>query len=217
MVGTYRCKAPLGKSWLPGWPVPLGFVLHCSSLTGYHAVQSGRWVLKYYKVTLVPANSFCGIIDHKTTIWNHIVMRTPSLITDNTWTAECPSCFQGGLCSVVWVPYVYQYRVWSGTVFVTDMGSFEGATERQVSVESGQVAVLDLPAIESHPAPLVTWLMDGQTQLYDRKYAMTADNQLVILDASESDQKAYRWIRMSGCSLVGLCNFGIQPELLYIV
>jgi len=72
------------------------------------------------------------------------------------------------------------------------MGTFEGTTERQVIVESGQVAVLDLPAIESHPVPLVTWLMDGQTQLYDRKYAMTADNQLVILDASESDQKAYR-------------------------
>jgi hypothetical protein len=72
------------------------------------------------------------------------------------------------------------------------MGTFEGATERQVSVESGRVAVLDLPAIESHPAPLVTWYMDGQQQLYDRKYGMTADNQLVILDASESDQKAYR-------------------------
>jgi protein sidekick len=72
------------------------------------------------------------------------------------------------------------------------MGTFEGTTERQVNVEAGQVAVLDLPAIESHPAPLVTWLMDGQTQLYDRKYAITADNQLVILDASESDQKAYR-------------------------
>lgn len=77
-------------------------------------------------------------------------------------------------------------------ISVAYMGTFEGTTERQVSVESGQVAVLDLPAIESHPAPVVAWLTDGQTQLYDRKYAMTADNQLVILDASESDQKAYR-------------------------
>jgi len=72
------------------------------------------------------------------------------------------------------------------------MGTFEGTTEREVSVESGQVAVLDLPAIESHPAPVVSWFMDGKTQLYDRKYATTAENQLVILDASESDQKAYR-------------------------
>lgn len=77
-------------------------------------------------------------------------------------------------------------------MFVTDMGTFEDATEREVTVTSGQAAVLDLPAIESHPAPLVTWLTDGETQLYDRKYAVTADNQLVILDASESDQKAYR-------------------------
>jgi hypothetical protein len=59
--------------------------------------------------------------------------------------------------------------------------------------------------------------------LYDRKYGMTADNQLVILDASESDQKAYRWIRMSGCFLVGLCNIdmcvycGVQTELLCVI
>lgn len=78
------------------------------------------------------------------------------------------------------------------STFVTDMGTFEDATERKVSVTSGQAAVLDLPVIESHPAPLVTWLTDGGTQLYGRKYAVTADNQLVILDASDSDQKAYR-------------------------
>ncbi|XP_069695045.1 protein sidekick isoform X3 [Periplaneta americana] len=77
-------------------------------------------------------------------------------------------------------------------VSVAYMGTFEDATERDVSVESGQAAVLDLPAIESHPTPLVTWFADGEAQLYDRKYAVTADNQLIILDASESDQKPYR-------------------------
>jgi protein sidekick len=89
----------------------------------------------------------------------------------------------------------YLFQDWfiiADFIFVTDMGTFEDATEREVSVESGRAAVLDLPAIESHPAPLVTWSTDGDTQLYDRKYAVTADNQLVILDASETDQKAYR-------------------------
>jgi protein sidekick len=72
------------------------------------------------------------------------------------------------------------------------MGTFKDASERKVDVEAGQVAVLDLPAIESHPAPIVTWFTDRGTQLYDRKFAVTAENQLVIMDASPSDQKAYR-------------------------
>jgi protein sidekick len=72
------------------------------------------------------------------------------------------------------------------------MGMFKDASEKKVSVEAGQVAVLDMPAIESHPPPLVTWFTDGEAQLYDRKFAVTAENQLIILDASPSDQKAYR-------------------------
>ena len=78
------------------------------------------------------------------------------------------------------------------TILASDMGTFEDTTEREVSVEAGQAAILDLPPIESHPPPLITWLTDGETQLYDRKYAVTADNQLVILDADVSDQKPYR-------------------------
>jgi hypothetical protein len=75
------------------------------------------------------------------------------------------------------------------------MGTFKDANEKKVSVEAGQVAVLDMPAIESHPAPLVTWITDGGAQLYDRKFAVTADNQLIILDANPSDQKAYRCVQ----------------------
>jgi hypothetical protein len=76
------------------------------------------------------------------------------------------------------------------------MGTFKDASEKKVIVEAGQVAVLDMPAIESHPAPLVTWFTDGEAQLYDRKFAVTAENQLVILDASPSDQKAYRCVEV---------------------
>jgi protein sidekick len=72
------------------------------------------------------------------------------------------------------------------------MGTFTDAKEQKVDVRAGQVAVLDMPAIESHPAPIVTWFTDTGAQLYDRKFAVTAQNQLVILDAGPSDQKAYR-------------------------
>jgi hypothetical protein len=72
------------------------------------------------------------------------------------------------------------------------MGTFRDASERKVDVQAGQVVVLDMPSIESHPAPIVTWFTDTGAQLYDRKFAVTAENRLVILDASPSDQKAYR-------------------------
>lgn len=72
------------------------------------------------------------------------------------------------------------------------MGAFEDLTERIMTVESGEAAVLDLPFLESHPQPSVTWHSDIGPLPYDRKFAVTTDHQLVILSASPSDQKAYR-------------------------
>ncbi|XP_075219912.1 sidekick cell adhesion molecule [Lycorma delicatula] len=77
-------------------------------------------------------------------------------------------------------------------VSVAYMGVFEDQTERTIVVDWGHAAVLELPLISSHPEPLVFWQADDGTQLYDRKYAVTAKHELVILAASESDQKAYR-------------------------
>ena len=72
------------------------------------------------------------------------------------------------------------------------MGSFFDLTERTETVNAGSAAVLDLPPISSHPPPLVQWQTDDGSQLYDRKIAVSPDNQLIILSASKADQKAYR-------------------------
>lgn len=72
------------------------------------------------------------------------------------------------------------------------MGLFEDLTERHAQVQSGHPAILDLPPIESIPQPSVTWQAEEGPLNYDIKYAETTKNQLIILSADESDQKAYR-------------------------
>jgi len=73
-----------------------------------------------------------------------------------------------------------------------DMGAFEDVSEKVITVPSGSAAILDLPPVESHPSPSVTWLSDGGPLPYDRKFAVTSRHQLVILAVSSSDQGAYR-------------------------
>lgn len=72
------------------------------------------------------------------------------------------------------------------------MGIFEDLTERRVSVVAGQPAVLSLPPIESVPTPSVQWQTEMGPLNYDIKYAVTLDNQLIILNTDDEDQKAYR-------------------------
>ncbi|XP_015603138.1 protein sidekick isoform X3 [Cephus cinctus] len=74
---------------------------------------------------------------------------------------------------------------------VAYMGVFEDLTERPVTVEAGEAAILELPEIESHPAPEVTWSTSNGTLDYNIKYA-TTQHTLLILDVSESDQGSYR-------------------------
>ncbi|KAK7791911.1 hypothetical protein R5R35_005428 [Gryllus longicercus] len=77
-------------------------------------------------------------------------------------------------------------------VTVAYMGQFEDLTERTVSVENGEAAILDFPTIESHPPPSVNWMADDGANLYDRKYVTTIDNKFIILEADKLDEKAYR-------------------------
>lgn len=72
------------------------------------------------------------------------------------------------------------------------MGRFEDVSERTVQVSPGGAAILELPPIESHPAPSVTWQASDTPLPYDRKYAVTAQHQLVVLAADEGDEKAFR-------------------------
>jgi len=77
--------------------------------------------------------------------------------------------------------------------FASDMGTFDDLTEKVVTVESGSAAILELPPIESHPPPAVTWLSSDGTLLYGIKYA-TTDHTLIILNASENDKGSYRFV-----------------------
>jgi len=73
----------------------------------------------------------------------------------------------------------------------SDMGTFDDLTEKVVTVESGSAAILELPPIESHPIPDVTWFSSDGTLLYGIKYA-TTHHTLIILNASENDEGTYR-------------------------
>ncbi|XP_066595112.1 protein sidekick isoform X2 [Prorops nasuta] len=74
---------------------------------------------------------------------------------------------------------------------VAYMGVFQDLEERVVTVKSGNAAVLELPAIESNPAPNVAWSTFKSPLPYDIKYAKTRDS-LIILNTSEKDDDLYR-------------------------
>ncbi len=73
-----------------------------------------------------------------------------------------------------------------------DMSPFSDQTETSLTIQTGDAAVLEVQALESQPKPAVTWEAEDGAPLYGHKYAIGPDNQLVILSASESDQKLYR-------------------------
>ncbi|XP_075159070.1 sidekick cell adhesion molecule isoform X3 [Haematobia irritans] len=77
-------------------------------------------------------------------------------------------------------------------VVVAYMGTFSNITEGRSNIISGHPAILDLPAIDSVPVPSVMWqTVDGPLN-YDIKYAVTKNNQLIILSTDEMDRQAYR-------------------------
>lgn len=77
------------------------------------------------------------------------------------------------------------------------MGVFEDSLERVETVESGGAAILNLPPIESEPAPSVIWQDENGPLRYDHKYAVTALHQLVILSASQEDERPYRFVLLT--------------------
>ncbi|XP_014223021.1 protein sidekick isoform X2 [Trichogramma pretiosum] len=74
---------------------------------------------------------------------------------------------------------------------VVYMGEFEDLSERIVKVQSGDAAVLEMPKIESHPAPDVIWTTTDGTIPYIIKYA-TVNQKLIILNAVAHDEGHYR-------------------------
>lgn len=72
------------------------------------------------------------------------------------------------------------------------MENFEDLTEQFLSVNSGSPAILNLSPINSVPHPSVIWQTDEGPLDYGIKYALTSQNQLIILSSDEDDQKSYR-------------------------
>ena len=73
------------------------------------------------------------------------------------------------------------------------MTEFESGPLHDKRVRVGHAAVLEFPMLESVPEPSVTWLSeDNDIQLHDNKYAVTLDNNLVILSVDSTDEKRYR-------------------------
>ncbi|XP_059054428.1 protein sidekick [Achroia grisella] len=77
-------------------------------------------------------------------------------------------------------------------IVVAYMGVFENASEQVVTAESGRAVILEFPHIESEPSPSVIWQDENGALRYDQKYAITDKHQLVILSASQEDERAYR-------------------------
>ena len=61
-----------------------------------------------------------------------------------------------------------------------------------VKVRQGHAAVFTFPNITSEPSPSVSWQSEDNSLLYGTKYAVTRDNNLVILNVDETDVKRYR-------------------------
>ena len=72
------------------------------------------------------------------------------------------------------------------------MSSFEATPPQRKRVKAGHHVIFELPPIESVPSPSVTWQTEHQDLLYGTKYAVTSDNQQIILSVDSSDQKRYR-------------------------
>ncbi|KAF5283152.1 hypothetical protein FQR65_LT02664 [Abscondita terminalis] len=78
-------------------------------------------------------------------------------------------------------------------IVIAYMKTFQNLTEKQITVDAGQAAILDLPLIESSPEPDVTWQTDEEPVIpFAQKYANSKAHQLIILAAEPSDEKAYR-------------------------
>uniref|UniRef100_A0A0K2T3X4 Protein sidekicklike [Megachile rotundata] n=1 Tax=Lepeophtheirus salmonis TaxID=72036 RepID=A0A0K2T3X4_LEPSM len=77
-------------------------------------------------------------------------------------------------------------------ITVAYMTPFDPAPNPDLQVKAGHAAIFKFPVLASVPEPSVIWQTDDGTQLYGVKYAMTSENDLVILSVDSSDSRRYR-------------------------
>ncbi len=74
-----------------------------------------------------------------------------------------------------------------------DMGTFSDLSEKSITIEYGQAAVLDFPPIESFPEPLVTWQKEYSTFSSSSLDVIAGiSRQLIILSVSDIHEGLYR-------------------------
>ncbi|XP_030646363.1 LOW QUALITY PROTEIN: protein sidekick-1 [Chanos chanos] len=73
---------------------------------------------------------------------------------------------------------------------VAYMGDFAEAEQRK-TVTQGRAAILNSPAVGSHPRPQVTWFRDGYKIIPSSRVAITLENQLVVLSTAAADTGRY--------------------------
>lgn len=61
-----------------------------------------------------------------------------------------------------------------------------------ISVKDGEAAILNPPSVESVPPVSVSWQKIGIGRLHGINYAVTLDNDLVLLAASKEDEGVYQ-------------------------
>lgn len=72
------------------------------------------------------------------------------------------------------------------------MSPFESDPPQVLRVKAGHAAIFKLPPISSVPEPSVTWQREDNQLLYGTKYAVTADQNQIILSVDNQDQARYR-------------------------
>ena len=78
-------------------------------------------------------------------------------------------------------------------VSISDMVPFKQVTSKVVEVNKGDACVLELPPMDSYPAPIMNWF-DQSARIWSAekgKRHISLNNELVILEATTDDSHDY--------------------------
>lgn len=76
--------------------------------------------------------------------------------------------------------------------YVADMGSPSSTEDISITVKDGEAAILNPPSVQSVPAASVSWQKIGFGRLHGINYAVTLNNDLVLLATSKDGEGQYQ-------------------------
>ena len=74
----------------------------------------------------------------------------------------------------------------------TDMSSPSSTEDITISVKDGEAAILNPPSVKSVPPASVSWQKIGYGRLHGINYAVSLNNDLVLLAATKDDEGQYQ-------------------------